>query len=51
MVDYLKSGPISKIVGVPHHLLRLIMRIDNLLTWQKKKIMETVEKHKNVQVS
>lgn len=50
MIDYLQSGPISRITVIPHTLLHLFMEIDALLVMQKKKLMEAVDAQKYVQV-
>lgn len=51
MIDYLQSGPISRITVIPHPLLHLFMEIDDLLVGQKKKLMEAIEAQKCVQVN
>lgn len=51
MIDYLQSGPISRITVIPHALLHLFMEIDDLLVVQKKKLMEAIEAQKCVQVN
>lgn len=51
MTDFLKSGPTSQLVAVPHPLVYSLMEINSIILSQKTKIMETVDLQKSQLVS